>query len=335
MSEAQTTAERNEALDITKGILVLLMVVYHWGNYFLGPVAHLYNYLRFLTPSFIFVSGVVIATVYTEKYKTNDARGYKRLASRGLRLLLLFTVLNLLMHFLAIGVRASGGLGIEGFVREWLEVYATGNSSAAAFKVLVPISYLLVLSAVFLPLSKLGKGYLVALALVGCVLVQIGEVNGVILANLTLLSFGLLGLACGFIGLERMAKCKEYLAAIVLFYVGYLILITRLGPLYWVQIIGVCLSIMLLYGFSQCTPGKTRVASGVALIGRYSLVGYIGQIGILQLLKAVSMSTGRGVGYALVMLLAAVCLTILFIAVLDAVRKKSKVTNAFYRLAFG
>ncbi|HEY1462593.1 MAG TPA: hypothetical protein VGF44_04170, partial [Terriglobales bacterium] len=56
---AAKTAVRNPALDFTKGFLVLLMVVYHWFNYFVGPQAGVYKYIRFLTPSFIFITGFI------------------------------------------------------------------------------------------------------------------------------------------------------------------------------------------------------------------------------------------------------------------------------------
>ncbi len=63
--EAPTTAsspkgQRIPALDITKGTLVLLMVLYHWIHYFIDPQWKYLFYLRFLTPSFIFISGFMM-----------------------------------------------------------------------------------------------------------------------------------------------------------------------------------------------------------------------------------------------------------------------------------
>src|SRR6185503_19333445 len=83
---------RNYALDFTKGALVLLMVFYHWLNYFIGPDFD-YRYLRFLTPSFIFITGFVISHVYFSK-NTDVGRLSSRLFTRGLKLLLLLVVLN-------------------------------------------------------------------------------------------------------------------------------------------------------------------------------------------------------------------------------------------------
>ena len=63
--------DRNQALDFTKGVLVLLMILYHWINYFVGISGPVYTYLRFIPPSFIFIAGFLIANVYPTKYGLN------------------------------------------------------------------------------------------------------------------------------------------------------------------------------------------------------------------------------------------------------------------------
>src|ERR1700740_404806 len=60
--------QRIPALDFTKGTLALFMVLYHWINYFVGVEWGYYRYLRFLSPSFIFISGFMISNVYLSKY---------------------------------------------------------------------------------------------------------------------------------------------------------------------------------------------------------------------------------------------------------------------------
>src|SRR5271163_81846 len=87
-------AQRIPALDFTKGALVLIMVLYHWINYFIGPQWEYYLYLRFLTPSFIFISGFMISSVYLSKYDAADLRLSVRLFTRGLKLLAIFVALN-------------------------------------------------------------------------------------------------------------------------------------------------------------------------------------------------------------------------------------------------
>src|SRR5690242_13803806 len=88
-------ASRIPALDFTKGALVLIMVLYHWINYFIGPDLD-YRYLRFLTPSFIFITGFLVSNVYLSKYRVNDPYLPKRLLTRGLKLLAVFIGLNVL-----------------------------------------------------------------------------------------------------------------------------------------------------------------------------------------------------------------------------------------------
>ena len=87
-------AQRISALDFTKGALVLIMVLYHWINYFIGLQWPYYRYLRFLTPSFIFVTGFMISNVYLSKYDAADPRLSKRLFTRGLKLMAVFLALN-------------------------------------------------------------------------------------------------------------------------------------------------------------------------------------------------------------------------------------------------
>src|SRR6476620_8358523 len=82
------------ALDFTKVALVLVMVLYHWLNYFVGVQGFFYRYLRFVTPSFIFITGFLISRVYLSKYTAPDLRLPRRLLVRGLKLFAIFLALN-------------------------------------------------------------------------------------------------------------------------------------------------------------------------------------------------------------------------------------------------
>src|SRR5437879_11411849 len=100
MVPRQRTSGRISALDFTKGMLVLLMVLYHWLNYFVASEGDFYRYLRFVTPSFIFITGFLISNVYLSKYQISDSRLPKRLTIRGLKILAVFVFLNLIISFL-------------------------------------------------------------------------------------------------------------------------------------------------------------------------------------------------------------------------------------------
>src|SRR5436190_11320167 len=86
---------RIEALDMTKGVLVVAMVIYHSFNYSTDYTLG-FKYLPFLPPSFILITGFLISRLYFTPEAARDSRVYGRLFFRGCRLLVLFTLLNLL-----------------------------------------------------------------------------------------------------------------------------------------------------------------------------------------------------------------------------------------------
>src|SRR5438552_8878065 len=88
-----TKINRISALDFTKGALVLFMVLYHWLNYFVATEVDIYRYLRFITPSFIFITGFLISNVLLLKHPIGDLRFPRRLIQRGLKLTGLFILL--------------------------------------------------------------------------------------------------------------------------------------------------------------------------------------------------------------------------------------------------
>lgn len=64
-------SDRDVSLDFVKGILVIVMVIYHVMNYFSTAGPDSFGYVRFVTGSFIFVSGYIISTFYERKYRIN------------------------------------------------------------------------------------------------------------------------------------------------------------------------------------------------------------------------------------------------------------------------
>src|SRR5215813_10557683 len=89
----RTPRQRIDALDMTKGVLVVAMVVYHSFNYS-TDYALGFKYLPFLPPSFILITGFLISRLYFTPEAARDSGVYGRLLLRGFRLLFVFTVLN-------------------------------------------------------------------------------------------------------------------------------------------------------------------------------------------------------------------------------------------------
>jgi uncharacterized membrane protein len=61
--------KRNPAIDFTRGMLVLLMVVHHTMDYFAAEAGGAsLTYARFVAPGFLFMNGYLIARIYFPKY---------------------------------------------------------------------------------------------------------------------------------------------------------------------------------------------------------------------------------------------------------------------------
>src|ERR1035437_5508628 len=86
--------ERIQEIDFTKGILIISMVIYHTLN---SHRVFPHQFMAFLPASFIMITGFIITQIYFPKYGL-DIKGLRtRLAVRSLKLLLIFTVLNLVI----------------------------------------------------------------------------------------------------------------------------------------------------------------------------------------------------------------------------------------------
>jgi len=332
--------QRISALDFTKGALVLIMVLYHWIDYFIGSGLDLFRYLRFLTPSFICISGFLISAVYLAKYDTGDPRIPKRLAERGLKILGLFILLNVFIT-LAFRTSYSGKIVFGDFsVSDLTAVFVTGNNlvagvgKAAAFYVLVPISYLLLLSAGLVIVYKFYR-FAFETAFFVCLLsVLVLSLKGLQSANLELVTIGFLGVIIGYIPFEKINRITRHPYLLVGAYLGYTVLITIWNVKYLLQIVGVCLSLALLYlmGASGNDPGRVR--NLVILLGKYSLLGYIVQILILQVLRRVFRLVELGPGMLAVSFFAAVALTIIAVVAVDRARARSTAVDGLYRTVF-
>lgn len=318
---------RVAALDFTKGVLVLIMVFYHWLNYFIGVGGFGYRYLRFLTPSFIFVTGFFVSHVYLRKYSLTDSGLPKRLLQRGLKLIAIFAVMNLVTARLA--PRSSMAFS------SW-SPYLSGNSTEArvAFAVLLPIGYLLILSAGLVVLARFYKHVFFVACVLALLCALAFDVKGIANSNLELGTIGLLGVALGYIPLEKINRIVLHTYMLLFAYLGYLAAITIWRERFPLQVAGVCLSLAIIYAQGTREWGPERLRKIIDVLGRYSLLGYIVQIVILQVLKrglpGISLTGGREA----IALVAGLALTIASVELVDRARKKSALVNKCYSAVF-
>jgi peptidoglycan/LPS O-acetylase OafA/YrhL len=331
--------QRITALDFTKGALVLIMVLYHWINYFIGPDWGYYRYLRFLTPSFIFVTGFMISNVYLAKYDPSDPRLPKRLFTRGFKLLIIFIALNLarLLIVPLVGTGVVSGSLLD--VRNIYTIFVSGNfqvvgGKLVSFSILVPISYLLMLSgALMLPYRLYRRTFHVL-----CVLLLVSslalEFTGLESANLELITIGMLGVLAGFRPISKVDDFVRHPYLLGLAYLGYLVAITIWNVPFWLQLIGVPLSLMVVYlaGISGGCSGV--VGNEFILLGKYSLFGYISQIAILQILAASLRHVELGLFVLILSFVAAFALTIISVEIVDRLRAKAPSMDRAYKAVF-
>jgi peptidoglycan/LPS O-acetylase OafA/YrhL len=332
-TEIGSSPNRIAALDFTKGALVLFMVLYHWLGYFQGQHGSVFRYLRFLPPSFIFIAGFLISNVYFAKHKLTDPRLPKRLVSRGAKILAVFVLLNVAISFVFTGFR---NLSVDDLWAVYVtgNVYIAGTGKAAAFYVLVPISYLLFLSAVLLVACRFYKyTFYVACALSFTAIFAL-DLQGLKSTNLELVTIGLLGLIVGYTPIERVNSFVRHPYLLTLAYLCYAFILTKWEPNYIGQVAGVCLTLMLIYLLGTISTEPATVQSQIILLGRYSLFGYIAQIAILQLLRRALLHSSLGSGGLVLSFVSAVALTVAAVVIMDRCRSKSAAIDKFYKWIF-
>jgi hypothetical protein len=338
MAETPSKTNRNPALDFTKGALVLIMVLYHWMNYFYGP--HDNRYLRFLTPSFICITGFLISNIYLSKYKISDPRLPKRLLERGAKILGVFFVLNIMRILLVQGAFSQHAGAEPSPASNLIDVYLIGNgvgggqSKAVAFFVLIPIGYVLILSAVLAVISRFYRYTFHLACLIALLTIIILAANDIQSPNLELVTIGLLGVLAGYLPTAKVDGIVRHSYILAGAYILYLLAITFWNIIYPLQIIGVFLSLMILYRMGQVGDQPGLGARVAILLGKYSLFGYIAQIAVLQLLHFGLIRLGPRTFVQVISFVLAFALTILSVVIVDRARAKSAIANKAYGAVF-
>ncbi len=339
MSAETSKYSRNPALDFTKGALVLIMVLYHWMNYFYGP--HDSRYLRFLTPSFIFITGFLISFVYLSKYQVTGTKLPKRLLQRGGKILGVFVLLNIVRIPLVFGSFYTKQDPSEmSPIKSLFDVYVIGSgvgggqSKAVAFFILIPIGYLLILSALLTFAYKIYPHafHITCLFFLLCIVAM--AIQGMQSPNLELVTIGLMGVVCGFLSSNRVENSLRRPFILGALYILYLVAITVWNAIYPLQIVGVLLSLMILYAIGQTEGQPGFIKSIIILLGKYSLFGYISQIAILQVLRRSLIYLDQE---SLVLFFSfglAIALTILSVEALDWVRLRVPSVDKVYGAVF-
>ncbi len=316
------------------------MVLYHWINYFIGPQWPYYPYLRFLTPSFIFITGFMVSHVYLAKYDPADRRLSQRLFTRGLKLLAIFLVLNVARIFIvpALSTGVLGGDLLD--PGNMFIVFVSGNLSVVSgklvsFFILVPISYLLMFSgALMFPYRFYRYTFHVACGLLLSSILILGLL-GEQSQTLELFTVGMLGVLIGFLPIAAINDFVRHPYLLAFAYLCYTIAITIWNVPFALLIVGVALSVAVVYLIGASGSESGRIKNEVILLGKYSLFGYISQIAVLQILSAGFHRVNLGGGAVLgISFLAAFALTIASVEIVDRARARTPGIDRLYKAVF-
>jgi len=324
---------RIAALDWVKGALVLLMVVYHSINYAGFPGAA-FRLMGFLPTSFIFLTGLLLTNNYLSRYGTTDWRLHQRLFTRGVKLILLFIVLNLGMVIVRSGGGGDGWAAINEMVDRWDEIFLSPAERVASSTILNSIGYLLILGSPLLLLHRLRPWLLPAVAFVlfgGCCLLEQEKALNYYVAMVT---FGILGMAIGMIPLQKLEGFSRRWTVVLIAYAVYRLCSYFFGEMYPVQLAGTVLSLSILFGAGLVLSEKGIVYRQFVLLGRYSLFGYVFQLLVLQLLRRVIHAPQQSIGAVAILAALTLVLTWLGIVIVEKLRQTARGFDVSYKLVF-
>lgn len=274
-------APRIDALDFTKGCLVVIMVVYHCLNY--STQYYLaFRYLSFLPPSFILITGFILSHIYMTRGATGHGGLARRLVTRGLKLIALFTALNIAGLFVRSRNYHGPSRGIGNFFESWAEIFIWGGSRGAAFEILLPIAYLLLLAPALLWATRQHRAVLpvLTLALLGTCLALDRTVGCP--QNLSMIAAGILGMLLGLVPRDALDRLGRLLPATLLLYVAEVMIGLHFTHALLHQWAGAVLVLAIIYGSGVLAGSIAWPSRRLIVLGQYSLVAYIVQIAILQ-----------------------------------------------------
>jgi hypothetical protein len=281
----------------------------------------------------------MISNIYLSKYDAADPRLPKRLFTRGLKLLAIFVVLNVARTFIVPALGTGVVLANPLDLRNIFTIFVSGNlplvgGKLVSFNILVPISYVLMFSGLLMfPYRFYKYTFHVVCALLLLFILILGLI-GMQSPNLELVTIGMLGVLAGFTPIAAINDFVRHPFMLGFAYLCYTIAITFWNVPFPLLVVGVCLSLMVIYlvGISGGKSGIIR--NEVILLGKYSLFGYISQMVILQFLSAGFRHVNLGVAVLGVSFVAAFALTIMSVEIVDRARARTASMDRLYKAVF-
>ena len=142
------------------------------------------------------------------------------------------------------------------------------------------------------------------------------------------------GVFTGFVPIAAINDFVRHPYMLGIAYLCYTIAITIWNVPFSLQVVGVPLSLMVIYLVAISGNDGGKVKSEVILLGKYSLFGYISQIAMLQILAASLRHANFGFVMLSVSFVAAFALTIMSVEVVDRLRARVLSMDRLYKAVF-
>ncbi len=244
---------------------------------------HIPVLLGFVSGSWVFLSGVIVAHYYQSKFALSPFAVTRRLWIRGAKLLFIFITLNYLVYLL--GMKP----GVRFDLDVLAEIFGRGGGYLSSFEILIGIAYVLIAAPVILALRGFGTALLLALCLAAVARNFLGHS---IEPNYWSIMLGFLGILSIQVAEKlKSTVIKEYvfndriLSIILLFLLIILIILSWLFKYgkhdfswYFTVVITVNWFIYVIYSQIKI-PDSMDIF--IRSLGRHSLIGYLSQMLII------------------------------------------------------
>jgi len=333
-NEWRITRERDCAVDFVKGVLVEVMILFHVMNYFIGTEHVVLKYLDFVTGGFVFITGYVISAFSVAKYGSSSFQLYRRLLLRGVKMVMLFTLVNVAINLVIERNYNNVELGIGRFLENTFSIYIIGYKQLAAFEILLPIAYVLMISPLLLVVCRAGRSLMmlvISILLLYCTLAE-----GVPF-NLIYVSIGLNGFALGLLlkGKYRYGSDENHhkllFVCLAVLYCGIITIFEQAYPIY---VLGIIAIVGAIYLIGRDLDYDKSVWRAVVLCGEYSLVAYLSQIVFLQALFRLSTNVALPISVPLCAFIITNVFVFMVCASLAFLRGRSLFVDRTYKIVF-
>jgi len=331
---------RDKQLDYVKGWLVVGMVIYHTAciNERAGTATCLsiQSIFSFVSGSWIYISGAIIALYYSKNSINNWFAVARRLATRGFKLLAIFLALN--ASLIALGW-ANKGLSIS-----WNTLYSAlgPGTGDAAFEILSGIGYMLIIA----PLLLIGKrfGILFALFIFFSAFIYY-YLNGHLEHNYWAITCGMGGFLVGEVLATYLSErpyqssfTNKWLfvasTSVVILYFMIKFNFSSDKSNVFIYCTGITSILGNLYLSYQWGVKIRKMAYLLDLLGRYPLISYIWQMGVIEYLAFIKSRMNIELPYIVdftIVLLA----VFLSVKLLDVLMYRNEPVKRIYGWVFG